>query len=177
MTTHSPRTPYSPEELKTLYPKELELRHVQVIFRHGERTPTAQRLRNAGVEPFWPYCNSAKYFTAAVLNQKEEWDGLRFNRMIETFGKMGEASIAAGKKGVTSGMWYVLIPASLKRGANHSSLQGQLTDKGRQTTLSLGERLRNLYVHQLNFLPEFLSDANSTVFLRMTPIPRAGECK
>lgn len=118
MTTLNPRPPYSPDELNTLYPKELELRHVQVIFRHGERTPTAQRLVNAGAAPFWPYCHSTKHFTAAVLNEKGEWDGLRFNRMIETFGKLGDATIAAGKNGVTSGMWYVSFPFAWTRRAN-----------------------------------------------------------
>ena len=48
----------------------------------------------------------------------------------------------------------------------------ELTDKGRQTTLSLGRRLRHLYVHQLGFLPDVLSDPNM-IYLRASPFPRA----
>jgi acid phosphatase len=46
MTTHTPRAPYSPEELATLYPSQLELQQVQVILRHGERTPVNARFKN-----------------------------------------------------------------------------------------------------------------------------------
>ena len=47
----------------------------------------------------------------------------------------------------------------------------ELTDKGRQTTLALGDRLRHLYVYQLGFLPEVINDRN-TVFLRSSNLPR-----
>jgi acid phosphatase len=46
MTTLTPRAPYSPEEFATLYPSELELQQVQVILRHGERTPVNARFKN-----------------------------------------------------------------------------------------------------------------------------------
>ena len=47
----------------------------------------------------------------------------------------------------------------------------ELTDRGRQTTLNLGRRLRHLYRHQLGFLPETISDVNM-VYLRSSPWPR-----
>lgn len=47
----------------------------------------------------------------------------------------------------------------------------EITDRGRETTLNLGRRLRHLYVHQLRFLPEKISDA-SMVYLRSSPWPR-----
>jgi acid phosphatase len=46
MTTLTPRAPYTPEELATLYPADLELKQVQVILRHGERTPVNARFKN-----------------------------------------------------------------------------------------------------------------------------------
>lgn len=49
-----------------------------------------------------------------------------------------------------------------------------MTDKGRQTTFQLGQRLRNLYVDQLGFMPKIKSDAED-MYLRATPIPRALE--
>lgn len=51
---------------------------------------------------------------------------------------------------------------------------GELTDKGRETTLALGQRLRHLYVDQLQFMPKVISDTNA-IYLRATPIPRALE--
>jgi acid phosphatase len=51
---------------------------------------------------------------------------------------------------------------------------GELTDKGRDTTLALGERLRHLYVDQLQFMPKLIADSDM-IYLRATPIPRALE--
>jgi len=51
---------------------------------------------------------------------------------------------------------------------------GELTDKGRETTLALGERLRHLYVDQLAFMPKIIADADM-MYLRATPMPRALE--
>lgn len=51
---------------------------------------------------------------------------------------------------------------------------GELTDKGRETTLALGERLRHLYVDQLKFMPKLIADADM-IYLRATPLPRALE--
>ncbi|OKL63627.1 hypothetical protein UA08_00953 [Talaromyces atroroseus] len=51
---------------------------------------------------------------------------------------------------------------------------GELTDKGRQTTFELGQRLRHLYVEQLGFMPKIKSDAED-MYLRASPIPRALE--
>ena len=51
---------------------------------------------------------------------------------------------------------------------------GELTDKGRETTLALGQRLRHLYVDQLNFMPKLIADADM-IYLRATPLPRALE--
>ncbi|RPB03316.1 phosphoglycerate mutase-like protein [Choiromyces venosus 120613-1] len=53
-------------------------------------------------------------------------------------------------------------------------LQGELTDRGRETTLQLGQRLRHLYIHQLGFLPENLG-TQSEYYLRASPIVRALE--
>lgn len=54
------------------------------------------------------------------------------------------------------------------------SQHGELTDKGRETTHALGERLRTLYVDQLGFLPAVISHTDN-MYLRTTPIPRALE--
>lgn len=55
-----------------------------------------------------------------------------------------------------------------------SSQLGELTDKGRETTLALGQRLRHLYVDQLGYMPEIIKDADM-IYLRATPMSRALE--
>jgi acid phosphatase len=59
MTSLVPRPPYSQEELERLYPKELELQLVQILLRHGERSPVSARFQNAGfliTKMFEDYC-------------------------------------------------------------------------------------------------------------------------
>lgn len=51
MTTFVPRPPYSDAELKKLYPENLELKLVQVLLRHGERTPVSPRFQNVRAAP------------------------------------------------------------------------------------------------------------------------------
>jgi len=46
------------------------------------------------------------------------------------------------------------------------SLLGELTDRGRETTLQLGQRLRALYMDRLKFLPEGLLGNPKEYYLR-----------
>ena len=48
MTSLQPRGPYSQAELEKLYPKSLRLELVQVLLRHGERSPVSARFQNVG---------------------------------------------------------------------------------------------------------------------------------
>ena len=47
-----------------------------------------------------------------------------------------------------------------------------MTDKGHETTLALGQRLRRLYVDQLGFMPKIIQETDS-IYLRSTALPRA----
>lgn len=160
MSTLEPRPAYSAAELAKLYPADLELTKVQVLLRHGERTPVGSRFQNTGLPEYWPYCDSINKLRSVIRNADGELDSLTWRRRIETFGKEGGPLLTTGPKGET---WSVCQP-------------GELTNKGRETTLALGERIRRLYVDQLGFLPAVL-DAKTLekVYLRSTPIPRARE--
>jgi acid phosphatase len=46
MTSLKTREPYSQAELEKLYPKNLQLELVQVLLRHGERSPVSARFQN-----------------------------------------------------------------------------------------------------------------------------------
>ncbi|KAF1844296.1 phosphoglycerate mutase-like protein [Cucurbitaria berberidis CBS 394.84] len=160
MTTLIPRPSYSREELDKLYPKELELQLVQILLRHGERSPVSPRFQNTGLQPYWPYCNSARQLTSVIRNTKDfsQWDQLKYRRRLETFGAYDSPVIAAGPQGEFDAICQ----------------PGELTDKGRDTTLALGQRLRHLYVDQLDFMPKLIASSDM-IYLRATPIPRALE--
>ncbi|KAJ5712042.1 hypothetical protein N7488_006198 [Penicillium malachiteum] len=160
MTTLVPREPYSPEELERLYPKGLKLQLVQVFLRHGERTPVSARFQNTGLSPFWAYCSVAKQMVESAASNEDlsSWNGFQWRRKIETFGFNDEARVASGANGEIDGICQ----------------HGQLTDKGRETTYALGQRLRHLYVDQLGFMPQIKQDTED-MYLRATSITRALE--
>lgn len=160
MTTFVPRPPYTDTELAKLYPPNLELRLVQVLLRHGERTPVSARFQSAGLAPYWPYCNAAKRLRSVAFTPHDitEWDSLQWRRRLESFGPDDGPTIANGPNGEVDGICQL----------------GELTDTGRQTTYALGQRLRHLYVDQLKFMPKLIADADM-IYLRSTPMPRALE--
>ncbi|OBT90221.1 hypothetical protein VE02_01265 [Pseudogymnoascus sp. 03VT05] len=151
--------PYSDEELAKLYPISLKLQQVQVLLRHGERSPVSARFQNAGLAPFWPYCSVARQLLNATLNsQNSQWGTLEWKRRLETFGPEDNPVIASGPDGEVDTICNL----------------GELTDTGRRTTHALGKRLRHLYVDQLNFMPSTIANGDM-IYLRATPIPRALE--
>ncbi|PKX93682.1 putative acid phosphatase [Aspergillus novofumigatus IBT 16806] len=164
MTTLVPREPYSKEELEKLYPKELQLQLVQVLdlrtVIQGERTPVSSRFQNAGLAPYWPYCNVARRMIQMAASEKDlsSWNGFQWRRKMEAFGDRDESVVAVGATGDIEGICQ----------------HGELTDRGRETTFELGQRLRHLYVDQLGFMPKIKSDTED-MYLRATPIPRALE--
>ncbi|KAK4504638.1 hypothetical protein PRZ48_002599 [Zasmidium cellare] len=161
MTTLTPRPPYSDQELAQLYPKNLELQQVQILLRHGERTPVGPRFKNAGLHGTWPYCKAANELKATILAAANgSWDHLAWKRRLETLGTGDAPKLATGPHGEIDAICQ----------------PGELTDRGRETTLELGQRIRKLYVNQLGFLPPALDESSRTnVSLRATPIQRALE--
>ncbi|KAM0136494.1 hypothetical protein ACHAO1_004632 [Botrytis cinerea] len=159
MTTLQTRGPYSQDELKKLYPDELQLQLVQVLMRHGERSPVSARFQNAGLQPYWPYCSAARRMVSATMEaNSSDWTPLQWRRRLETFGNDDGPVIARGPRGEVDDVCNM----------------GELTDKGRETTSQLGTRLRRLYVDQLGFLPQMIHNTDF-LYLRATPIPRALE--
>ncbi|KAL2259629.1 hypothetical protein VTK26DRAFT_6634 [Humicola hyalothermophila] len=165
MTSLVPRKRYTDEELRKLYPEGLELQLVQVLMRHGERTPVSARFQNAGLKPFWPYCSSVRHMKSVILNSPSgagvdgAVDTLEWRRRLETFGDTNdEPVVARGPDGQLDDICDL----------------GSLTDLGRKSTYDLGSRLRHLYVDRLRFLPPTLTSAES-FYLRSTPVPRALE--
>ncbi|CCG84574.1 protein of unknown function [Taphrina deformans PYCC 5710] len=150
---------YSDAELSELYPADLKLLLVQSIFRHGERAPVRVRLENAGIPRHFDLCNHVSLFQAAVKLVNDAgnttWGRLPYTRLIEETDDTGKARLAS--------------PGSAKG----TCLLGELTDKGRASTVHLGERLRELYVTRLGFAREI--NVSKELYLRSSPMPRALE--
>ncbi|PHH71924.1 hypothetical protein CDD82_6270 [Ophiocordyceps australis] len=159
MSSLTPRPPYSDPELAALYPPHLQLHLVQVLLRHGERTPVGARFANTGLAAFWPYCSAVRHLRSAVLDPNaKSWGTLDWRRRLETFGPNDCPVATSGPNGELDAICDM----------------GMLTDRGRETTFQLGQRLRALYVDRLGFLPKTLDNGDS-LYLRATPIPRALE--
>lgn len=104
MTTLQVRKPYTDEELRKLYPSNLELQQVQILLRHGERTPVSARFQNAGLPQFWPYCAAVRHMRNAILERGKDgslnvFSTLEWKRRLETFGPNDAPIIATGPKG------------------------------------------------------------------------------
>ena len=154
-----PRAPCSEKRLRKLYPSNLKLEQVQILFRHGERAPTSARFENAGLAAFWPYCSAAKQLVSVTMNtNSSSWSPSHWRRHLETFDSDDNPVLVSGPRGEIEGMCNL----------------GELTDQGRRSSQALGAYLRNLYVDQLRFLPYTISDPEM-VYLRATRIPRAVE--
>ena len=119
-----------------------------------------------------------------VLTDTSKWDALEWQRRLETFST--GLSAKSPSKSLFSNAASLLTGSSADQGDNVALATsvggeingicqlGELTDKGRETTLALGQRLRKLYIDQLKFMPEELSSSEG-LYLRATPIPRALE--
>jgi acid phosphatase len=159
MTSLIPRPPYSDEELHQLYPDTLKLQLVQILLRHGERSPVSARFQNAGLAAFWPYCTVARQLVSATSDSSSSnWGSMEWRRRLETFGPDDGPVIAAGPRGEIDSICNL----------------GELTDQGRKSTHALGTRLRLLYIDQLKFMPAMIDNADM-IYMRATPIPRALE--
>lgn len=103
---------------------------------------------------------------STVMSADGTWDTLQWKRRLEVFERQIESSdsdnptLAKGSRGEIDAVCQ----------------PGELTDRGRQTTTSLGQRLRDLYVSKLGLLPDTIDSATaSSIYLRSTPMPRAQE--
>ncbi|KAI0096878.1 histidine phosphatase superfamily [Nemania sp. FL0031] len=141
-------------------PTGLSIEQVQVLVRHGERSPIWARFQNTGLSPYWPYCSAAQRFTQVVMATQDgsRWESMTWKRCLETSGPDGRSIPAKSAGGETSSI----------------CMPGELTDRGRETSLAFGKSLRQLYVNQLSLLPKHLLDAE-ILYIRTTEVPRVIE--
>ena len=108
MATLIPLPAYTSEQLSKLYPQHLQLEQVQIVLRHGERTPVSSRFQNAGLPAYWPYCQHAQRFKDIVqaTGKATEWETMTFRRHLETFGNRDMPVAARSKNGELNNIWY-----------------------------------------------------------------------
>ena len=143
-----------PEFTDSQYPPDLELRLLQIVHRHGERSPVRRRLE--GIVPaVWNLCDvNADMFATITKFQDEKIQGMtsvHTERLVET--KETESRS---------------IP--IKSGACY---YGQLTNLGRYRMTSLGDRIREVYINKLHFLPDVYNE--ESIYLRSSDYIRTQE--
>lgn len=150
--------PYTDAQIAEFYPANLKLVLVQSIFRHGERAPVRVRLENAGIPAHFELCSHVAKFNATVRltnigpnPESDHWGVLKYHRVIEEMGPSSQAQLVSREP--------------------KTCLLGELTDRGRRTTLELGQRLRDLYT-RAGFVHDIQSEQ---LYLRSSPMPRALE--
>ncbi|KAG1088368.1 hypothetical protein G6F42_020297 [Rhizopus arrhizus] len=76
-----------PEFTDDQYPSDLELRLLQIVHRHGERSPVRRRLEGI-IPPVWNLCDAnASMFAAIAKFQDEKVQGMtsvHTERLVET---------------------------------------------------------------------------------------------
>ena len=115
---------------------------------------------------YWPYCTTAHRQTSTIITNPSEtnpssntpWSSFHWRRRLETFGPGDQPIIVSSPNGKSDSICQ----------------PGELTDKGRATTLALGQRLRTLYIQQLHFMPDKLASTDA-IYLRATPYARTLE--
>ncbi|ORX88855.1 phosphoglycerate mutase-like protein [Basidiobolus meristosporus CBS 931.73] len=127
-------------------PKGVELRHVQVIVRHGDRTPISILPQQSKYNVLWNCTNEAPEFSYLKLQNFET---------SQTYGLMLDNSNAN--------------PFS-KEYITGTCMTGQLTPKGMRQQQNVGKKLREIYVDLLGYLPRTLNRRNlqKAIFVRHT---------
>ena len=142
------------------YPQGLKVKQVQVIHRHGERTPVKSTF--------------SKYF-------QFDWN-LCFNVDKHTHSLLAHSESNSNEHSAEHPS-HESKPINFKVKWEHSNERpkellgacyfGQLTDIGRKNLMSFGRRLNELYVRKLGFLPEKCDP--SLMYLRSTNYARTFE--
>ncbi|KAJ3080174.1 hypothetical protein HK102_003244 [Quaeritorhiza haematococci] len=146
-----------------LYPKSLKLKQVQIVHRHGERTPVAV----SGDE------------SRSTFPKLEDWTSCRLTPFLHALYVSQEPHDSKHLPGATSKlptpMMFMQQLALLQR--DGQCFLGQLTDKGKHTMQKSGSNLRSLYVNRLGLLNDRLDSisARRDLYIRSTDYARTIE--
>lgn len=185
----APLPPLVEKSIQKLYPKDLILKLVQIVHRHGERTPIKPELTEH-VPALWPNCHYGSFLSlhsslkggstqspspAGIPDSQEQLQG-KGSILPHAHAQLGSMY---RKVAFDTSLWgdNTLSSTGKDEGAKlvHGvCYYGQLTDLGRERMENLGKRLRELYIERLGLLkPKLESEAE--IFVRSTDYPRTLE--
>ncbi|ORX96887.1 phosphoglycerate mutase-like protein [Basidiobolus meristosporus CBS 931.73] len=136
----------TPDAKTYTIPKDMELKHVQVIVRHGDRTPISILPQQAEHNVFWNCTDETPEYNHLKLygsNSNEIYNQILDNAAFNPYAKE-----------------YLL----------GTCMTGQLTPKGMRQKEHVGKELRKIYVDKLGYLPKSLNKRNlkKSIFVRHT---------
>ncbi|KAI8324099.1 phosphoglycerate mutase-like protein [Martensiomyces pterosporus] len=178
----------TPEFVENNYPSSIKILHVDVLNRHGERTPTVHRMPALSPK-YWNFCAEGNRLHADFL------------RAIDFYTQDSAKGDGNKTRNLPQQPWqnYVFKTdvrnTNIPINANEAKFQhktdksqptaatcrfGQLTDVGRASMTKLGAHLRELYVNRLGFMPSVLDQSGSggpaeELYLRSTSYTRSFE--
>jgi acid phosphatase len=143
--------------MNRIYPSNLILKQIQLITRHGDRTP---------ISSWKPNNTTSKWVCRGIIGEDDE-------QLCEHI----HYELVLGKK-IPNHLVHIkdeldnphdkenLHPQHI----NKECYRGQLTTKGKEQMFKIGENLRKIYIEKLNFLNDYYN--NEEIFIRSTNIPR-----
>ncbi|KND03408.1 uncharacterized protein SPPG_00894 [Spizellomyces punctatus DAOM BR117] len=156
------------------YPPSLKLKLVEVVHRHGQRSPAHPFFANIQAPGLWNRCHltpflHALYVVGGDLQESQHTvtppleRPPHFNRVL-----LNPADHDIEKMQAVS-----QLKTAVRTG---DCFQGQLTDKGKETMREAGINLRKLYVEKLGLLEGTMGqDYHKRVYLRSTDYARTIE--
>ncbi|KXS12800.1 phosphoglycerate mutase-like protein [Gonapodya prolifera JEL478] len=162
-----------------LYDPSLKLKLVQIVHRHGARTPVVPEIfKWFSPGTFLSSCALAPQLHERLLS-KEQGDSLKgasqsfpkHERPMPVHTLYKEEGGGLNETGHETSDGFKLLTA--KRSPGECDM-GQLTDTGKRQLQSLGQHLRDVYVARLGFLPEKLESPN-TIHLASSDMARTIE--
>ncbi|KAM0791655.1 hypothetical protein ACM66B_006091 [Microbotryomycetes sp. NB124-2] len=181
-------------------PRGLQLVAAHWFVRHGERSPVRRRLTGVGdIPPVFQLCAAGRQFSNAVLKHTGSPSiGLVGLERVHSYEGAVDESTSFQNEQSDDGAHQDTAPPKLatgllnvrrlteQQGDGNEAIKGgmsdcywgELTDLGRESTLTLGARLRTLYVDDLAFLPSTLPDVavnDNPIVFRSTPMSRTIE--
>ncbi|KAL7754084.1 hypothetical protein RI367_000064 [Sorochytrium milnesiophthora] len=159
LTADAPQLTQS--EIAQLYPPNLRLKLVQIVHRHGARTPIMPGLTGR-FPPVHANCYMGSFLTL-------------HSRLSANDNSNNVSSTQYQKSLFNVEVWDEGVPMEhMEKARPGICYHGQLTDLGRDSMTQFGRHLRELYVDRLKFLPASFTDP-ATMYLRSTDYPRTLE--
>lgn len=155
-----------PKLLSKLYPSHYKLIHVQIIHRHGHRTPFTDRL------PFifphsWPLCNNGD------RTMIDDYHSIKKSIPFFKFSSEQQPPLLILFNTSLAYPRNTIDPDSISMYRPGRCFQGQLTDKGIEFMQRLGQSLRAIYIDYTKLLPNSWDESSSSMlYLRSTAYSR-----